>query len=243
MRLTTALALFLALSVPLRAETALVAVATNFRPVAERLASDFTAATGQVVTFSAAATAKLAAQIEAGAPYDVFLSADAETPARLVVSGFAVEGSRFTYAVGRLVLWSTDPDLDLSDPGAALAAARHVAIANPALAPYGKAALQTIDFMGISEPELKIVMGENVGQAQALVASGAAELGFVAASGVPEGSGASWPVPEDYHAPIRQDAVLLVHGRDNPAAVAFLAYLRADGAREVIGESGYGFAP
>lgn len=237
-----ALLLFLALTLAAtaaRAETALVAVATNFRPVAEVLAADFAAASGHAVTLTSGATAKLAAQIESGAPFDAFLSADSATPARLAAAGRADAATAFTYATGRLVLWSADAATDLADPAAALRAAGHVAIANPDLAPYGKAAVQTMAFMGLSDLEARIVTGENIGQAQTLVATGAADLGFVAASGLTEAGGAAWPVPADHHDPIRQDAILLARGADNAAARAFLDYLRSDMARPVIERFGY----
>ena len=236
-------ALFLVVAVPALAETALVAVATNFRPVVEALSESFEAATGHRIEVSAAATGKLAAQISAGAPFDVFLAADEATPERLVAAGFADGASRFTYAVGQLVLWSADPELDLGDPAAALRAARHVAIANPEIAPYGKAAMQSIAFMRLSDISDKLVTGENIGQAYALVASRAAELGFVAGSAVTDGTGAGWTVPADHHDPIRQDAVLLTHGEGNRAATAFLDYLRSDAAAAVIARFGYTTTP
>lgn len=239
MRLLLTLCLAALAATPARAETALVAVATNFRPVAEALAVDFQAASGHEISVSAAATAKLAAQIEAGAPFDAFLSADTVTPARLAAAGHADATTSFTYATGRLVLWSADPAADLSDPVAALRAATHVAIANPDLAPYGKAAVETIDFMQVQDVLDKTVTGENIGQTQTLVASGAANVGFVAASGLVDADGASWPVPADHHAPIHQDAILLAHGKDNAAARAFLDYLRSDAARPVIERFGY----
>lgn len=235
--------LLLALAVQARAETARVAVATNFRPVVEALAEGFAAATGHRIEVSAAATGKLAAQIAAGAPFDVFLAADAATPERLVAEGVADGDSRLTYAVGQLVLWSADPALDLSDPVAALRAARHVAIANPKIAPYGKAAMQTIAFLNIPDISARLVTGENIGQTYALVASRAAELGFVAGSAVIDGGGAGWIVPADHHDPIRQEAVLLTHGVGNPAARAFLAYLRSAAAAPVIARFGYTTAP
>lgn len=235
--------LFLAFALPARAETALIAVATNFRPVVDALTEGFEADTGHRIEVSAAATGKLAAQIVAGAPFDVFLAADAATPERLVTEGFADGDTRFTYAVGQLVLWSADPALDLGDPAVALRKARHVAIANPDIAPYGKAAMQSIVSMDLSDISGKLVTGENIGQAYALVASGAAELGFVAGSAVTDGKGKGWTVPADRHDPIRQDAVLLAHGEGNPAATAFLDYLRSDAAAKVIARFGYTTAP
>jgi molybdate transport system substrate-binding protein len=238
MRLILTVALCLCAAAAL-AETALVAVATNFRPAAETLAEAFVTETGHSIRLTAGATGKLAAQIENGAPFDAFLSADAETPARLAAEGHAIADTGFTYAMGALLLWSADPARDLSDPAVAIAAARHIAIANPALAPYGKAAMQAIEKMGIlSVVDSKIVTGENIGQAYALTASGAADLGFIAASAQPE-SGSGWPVPLDDHAPIRQDAILLTHGADNQTAQAFLDWLQSDLAHTIIRSYGY----
>lgn len=229
---------------PAPADTALAAVATNFRDAAEALATDFRQATGHEIRLTAAATGKLAAQISSGAPFDLFLSADTETPERLIADGLADGGTRMTYAIGRLVLWTREPGADLSDPAVFLGRARHVAIANPALAPYGKAAMQSIDYLGLSDvTEGKIVRGENIGQAHGMVYSGAADAGFVAASALvsaKDTGGTSWPVPTDAHDPIRQDAVLLAHGRDNAAAVGFLDYLDSSEARAVIEAFGYG---
>lgn len=223
-----------------QADTALVAVATNFVKPAEKLAADLKAATGHEITVSGGATGKLYAQISEGAPFDALLAADAKTPARLVTDG-AAASDPFPYATGVLVLWSADPAHDLSDPKAALAAARHVAVANPDVAPYGKAAMETLDKLGLTDT-LKdhIVTGENIGQTQTLVASGAAEIGFVAASGLAGDAGGSrWDVPADLHAPIRQDAVLLKHGEGNAAAKAFLDYLASDAGKAVIASYGY----
>ncbi|SPH18452.1 Molybdate-binding periplasmic protein [Defluviimonas aquaemixtae] len=234
------------LALPARAETALIAVATNFKPVAERLADAFEEETGHEIRLSTGATGKLAAQISLGAPFDAFLAADATTPATLEEMGAAVAGTRFTYSIGRLVLWSPDPDADFSDLARFFASAKHVAIANPELAPYGKAAMECIENLGFHDLlNNKIVRGENIGQAFALVHGGAADAGFVAASSLrpkPPG-GAEWPVPEELHSPIRQDAVLLASGAENAAASAFLAYLRSPGAVALIESYGYGVAP
>ncbi|MGB3314865.1 MAG: molybdate ABC transporter substrate-binding protein [Albidovulum sp.] len=238
MRLILPLALCL-FAAAARAESALVTVATNFRPAAEALAGAFNAETGHEVTLTAGATGKLAAQIANGAPFDAFLSADAETPKRLAAEGHALPGTSFTYATGALLLWSADPTRDLSDPATALRAARHVAIANPALAPYGKAAMQAVEKMGLSgDLNSKIVTAENIGQAYALVASGAAALGFVAASADTK-DGTGWRVPEGFHDPIRQDAILLSHGANNQAARAFLDWLQGDAAHAIIRNFGY----
>lgn len=237
----TALALLAALPVPAFAETALVAVATNFVKPAEKLAADYKTASGNEISVSGGATGKLYAQIGEGAPFDALLSADAKTPAKLVSDGNAV-GEPFTYATGTLVLWSSDAKLDLSDPKAALAAATHVTVANPDVAPYGKAAMETLDMLGAPEAVMgKIVAGENIGQTQTMVASGAATLGFVAASGLASGEvgGVRWDVPGNMHAPIMQDAVLLKHGEANAAAKGFLDYLKSDAAKAVIKDFGY----
>ena len=231
-------------SAPARSDSALVAVSANFAGAAEMIARDFAEATEHTVMLTTGSTGKLYAQIGAGAPFEVMLSADAETPARLMAEGKAVPGSAFTYAFGRLTLWSADPDrigrdgeVTLSDPGL-----RYLAIANPDLAPYGQAAKETLhslDMWAALRP--KIVMGQNVGQTQSMVATGAAEIGFVGLSGViASDKGSRWDVPQALHAPIRQDAVLLTAGDGNAAARAFLTYLQGPAAAEVIARFGYG---
>lgn len=249
MRLAPSLLATLLVLAPLaaRADTALAAISANFAEAAETLVPLFRAATGHEVTLTTGSTGKLYAQIGAGAPFDILLSADAATPARLLDEGKAVAGSGFTYAVGRLTLWSTDPGRITGDGRAALAdpALRFVAIANPDLAPYGVAAHEALTSLGLWEAlQPKIVMGQNIGQTHSMVASGAAEVGFVALSAVlsPRNAvaGSRWDVPQDLFAPIRQDAVLLDHGRDNAAARAFLDFLRGPEAAQVIAAFGYG---
>ncbi len=246
-----ALAAITLLATPLaaRAETALAAVAANFAETAEALLPAFRAATGHDLKLTTGSTGKLYAQIGEGAPFDLLLSADAATPARLLEEGNAVEGTAFTYAVGRLTLWSADPDRVAGDGRAALEdpALRFVAIANPDLAPYGVAAREALQRMGLWEAlRPKIVMGQNIGQTHSMVATGAAEVGFVALSAVlsprTENKGSRWDVPQDLFTPIRQDAVLLSHGADNPAARAFLDFLRTPGAAAIINSFGYGAA-
>jgi len=230
-----------------RADTALAAVAANFAETAEALLPAFREATGHDVQLTTGSTGKLYAQIGAGAPFDLLLSADAATPARLLDEGNAVAGTAFTYAMGRLTLWSADPDRIGADGRAALKDPdlRFVAIANPDLAPYGVAARETLQSLGLWETlQPGIVMGQNIGQANAMVATGAAEVGFVALSAVLSPrtgtNGSRWDVPQELFAPIRQDAVLLRHGADNPAAQAFLDHLRTPGAAAVIDRFGYG---
>lgn len=232
---------------PASAEVALVAVAANFAEVMERLEADFEAGSVHAITVTSGSTGKLYAQIRNGAPFDVLLAADQARPERLEAEGLAVRGSRFTYARGRLALWSADPDLVGSDGAATLRAGafRRLAIANPDLAPYGAAARDSLQALGVWESvRERIVMGENVGQAHAMVATGNAELGLVAASYVASPrnrvAGSLWMVPESLHAPIRQDAVLLSRAEDNSAARDLLAYLRREDVRAVIREFGYG---
>ena len=238
-RLGAALALAGLISAPAHAETVHVAVAANFTAVAEQLAPLFTAETGHDVSYSFGATGLLYTQISQGAPFEVLLAADAERPGRAVAEGFGVEGTVFTYAIGALALYSTL--LDLSDGKAVLEAGDFdkVAIADPATAPYGRAAQQTIEALGLTDAiTLKLVTGESISQTLQFVESGNAELGFVAASQVVGKSGV-WLVPTGLYEPIRQDAVLLKVGQANPAAVAFLDFLSSDAAVAVIEASGY----
>ena len=229
------------------ADTALVAVAANFADAAETLSPLFTAATGHDLKLTTGSTGKLYAQIGEGAPFEVLLSADARTPAKLEEEGKAVAGSRFTYAVGQLALWSADAARIGADGKAALENPdlRFIAIANPDLAPYGVAARETMQAMGLWEDLFpKVVMGQNIGQTFSLVSTGAAEVGFVALSAVrapgKEPTGSHWQVPQEMFTPIRQDAVLLKAGEANPAAAAFLEFLKSPEAAEVIAAYGYG---
>ncbi len=228
------------------AEEAVVAVAANFSEVVERLEGDFERQSGHTLTVVAGSTGKLYAQIAHGAPFDVFLSADQARPERLEEERLAVAGSRFTYATGRLTLWSSEPGRIGGDGAATLRRGefRRLAIANPALAPYGAAAKETLEKLGLWERFAdKIVMGQTIGHAHTLVASGGAELGLVALSSVlsPRNAtrGSRWDVPSNLHAPIHQDAVLLARGAANPAARNFLAFLRSEKAKAVIERYGY----
>jgi len=229
------------------AEDALVAVATNFAEVMETLAPTFEAATGHRLRVSSGSTGKLYAQIMNGAPFDVLLAADQRRAELLEASAQGVPGSRFSYAVGRLTLWSADAGRIGPDGAAALTHGnfKHLAMANPKLAPYGLAAQQTLASLGLWDAlQGRIVQGENIGQVFSLVATGNAELGFVALSAVltPRNRrpGSRWDVPVDLYRPIRQDAVLLMHGADNAAARAFLVYLKSVETRKVIAAYGYG---
>jgi molybdate transport system substrate-binding protein len=222
-----------------------IAVASNFSAPMKQIAAQFEQDTGHKVRAAYGATGALYAQIRNGAPFDILLAADAATPARLENERAAVADSRFTYAVGRLVLWSAQPGL-VDDQAAVLRAGKfaHLAIANPTLAPYGMAAvqvLQKLNLYGALAP--KLVQGENISQAHQFVVSGAAPLGFVAMSQVVAGgrltSGSGWMIPAEMHAPIRQEGVLLLPGQGKRAAAAFLTYLQGDKAGAVIRSYGY----
>jgi molybdate transport system substrate-binding protein len=245
MRLSV-VSLIIAIAGSVQADEVQVAVAANFTAPAKLIANDFEKATGHKAMLSFGATGKLYAQIKNGAPFEVLLSADASTPEKLEKEGAAVPGSRFTYAVGRLVLWSAKPGF-VDDQGKVLEQGdfHHLAIANPKTAPYGAAAvdvLTTLKLLDATEP--KLVQGENIAQAHQFVVSGNAELGFVALSQVTSdgkiGSGSAWLVPQQLYKPIRQDAVLLKPGSHNAAAVAWLDYLKGNKARAVIEAFGYG---
>ena len=228
-----------------RAEEVQVAVAANFSSTMKVLSQVFEQQSGHQVRIITGATGKFYAQIKNGAPFQVLLAADAQTPLLLEQEGFAVPGSRFTYAVGRLVLWSKQPDF-VDAQGDALRSARfkRLAIADPRLAPYGAASVQVLERMGLfAQVKDQLVQGDSVAQAYQFVASGNAELGFIASSqlvanGQPM-AGSSWLVPESLHSPLRQDAVLLKSGQANPAASALMAFLQSPRARAVMREHGY----
>lgn len=222
-----------------------VAVAANFSAPMQRIAADFEQATGHQAKLAFGSTGKFYAQIRHGAPFDVLLAADDETPAKLEKEGMAVAGSRFTYSIGRLALWSAKPGY-VDNKGEVLkqGAFKHLAIASPKLAPYGAAAVETLNRLGLQAAlQPKFVQGENIAQTFQFVSTGNAELGFVALSQVIEGGklkrGSAWIVPPGLHAPIRQDAVVLARGRDNPAALALMKYLKQDQARAIIKAYGY----
>lgn len=219
-----------------------VAVAANFTAPAKEIADKFTAQTGHTVDLSFGASGQLYTQISQGAPFDILLSADSERAKKVETDGFAVAGTRFTYAIGKLVLWSADPALVDKD-GAVLKknSFAHIAIANPKAAPYGAAAVQVMNALGVYDVlESKLVTGENINQAFQFVASGNAELGFVALSQViDQKKGSSWLVPDNLYSPIVQDGVLLKQGENNAAAKAFFAFLKGPEALKIIQRYGY----
>jgi molybdate transport system substrate-binding protein len=225
-----------------RAAETQVAVAANFTEPAKEIAQAFKARTGDTAILSFGSSGQFYAQMTKGAPFEVFLSADAERPAKIERDGLAVAGTRFTYAVGRLVLYSKTPGL-VDAAGAVLKAGRFakLAIADPSAAPYGAAAVQTMIRLGVYDAlKPKLVMGSSITQAYQFVETGAAELGFVALSQVIDVKGGSrWPVPAADHAPIDQQAILLKTGQTNPAARAFLAFLKGPQAVAIIRKYGY----
>jgi molybdate transport system substrate-binding protein len=244
-RALSALALMV-LGAPAFADEIQVAVAANFAAAAQKIAARFEHDSGHVVKLSVGATGKFYAQIEAGAPFDVLLAADQATPARLVAEGKALPGTRHTYAIGRLVLWSADPSL-VDAKGAVLASGgwKHLAVADARLAPYGQAARETLAALGLADGvQPRVVTAENIGQALQFVQSGNAELGFVALGQVqpPDGArvpGSMWLVPDGLYTPIRQDAVVLASSKAGKAATEFVDYLASEPARAVIKACGY----
>ncbi|WP_298010752.1 molybdate ABC transporter substrate-binding protein [uncultured Aquabacterium sp.] len=224
-----------------------VAVAANFTVPMQKIAALFEQDTGHKAVLAFGSTGRFYAQIRNGAPFEVLLAADDETPARLEQEALAVPGSRFTYAVGRLVLWSKRAGL-VDGQGQVLRrpdAFDKIAVADPKLAPYGAAAIEVMGKLGVLDPlRPKIVQGENIAQTHQFVATQNAALGFVALSQVYVdgrlGEGSAWVVPPDLHTPIRQDAVLLKKGHGHAAATALLLFLKGDKARAVIRGHGYG---
>lgn len=227
------------------AEDVQVAVAANFSAPLQAIARAFEQDSGHRLVASFGASGQLYAQIQHGAPYEVLLSADASTPAKLESAGAGVPGSRFTYAIGSLVLWSAQEGyVDANGEVLERNQFQHLAIANPKAAPYGLAATQVLDRLGLNEALAgKLVEGQSITQALQFVSTGNAELGFVALSQVYQdgrlASGSAWVVPDDLYEPIRQDALLLKRGEDNPAARALLEYLQGPQAAEIITSYGY----
>ncbi|NMM06319.1 molybdate ABC transporter substrate-binding protein [Polaromonas sp.] len=235
----------LLLAVSAHAGKVQVAVAANFTAPMKQIAAEFEKDTGHNAVLSFGATGKFYAQISNGAPFEVLLAADDETPARLEKELLATPGTGFTYAIGKLALWSAkegyvDGQGDVLKKGDF----KHLALANPKTAPYGAAAIETMKQLGVLDRiQPRFVQGENIAQTHQFVATGNAELGFVALSQVfKDGKvsfGSAWVVPGKLYTPIRQDAVVLAKGRDNPAANALVNYLKTDKARSIIKSYGY----
>ncbi|MGZ4979995.1 MAG: molybdate ABC transporter substrate-binding protein [Methylobacter sp.] len=243
------------------AATVLVAVASNFSKPMTEIAAEFEKATGHSAKLSFGSSGKFVSQLENGAPFEILLSADENGPIKLEQTGLAVSNSHFTYALGRLVLWSATPGY-VDDQGKILATGgfKHLALADPKLAPYGAAAIDVLRGLNLQDKLSPLfVLGENIAQTHQFISTGNAELGFVALSQVIENgkasapahapylrpvgkiaTGSGWIIPDELHAPIRQDAILLTRGAENPAAPALLDYLKSAPALAIIEKYGYG---
>lgn len=250
---------FLLVRAPVYAKEVNVAVASNFSGPAEKIAAEFTAQTGHKILISSGASGKFFAQIQNGAPFEVFLSADQEHPQKLIREKLANETSQFTYAIGKLVLWapqnrfkkifielnsSSDVSLQFLKNSIGENALQHIAIANPKLAPYGQAAEALLRKKNLwSDIQSKLVIGENIAQTYQFVSTGNAEVGFVAFSQVKKDyenkKGSFWVVPSDLYVSIKQDAVLLKKGQSNEVALKFLEFLKSEKAKKIIIEYGY----
>lgn len=234
-------------SLAAHAEEVSVAVAANFATPMQKIAVLFTQDTGHTATLSMGSTGKFYAQIKNGAPFHVLLSGDDETPLRLEKDNAVTPHTRFTFAVGKLVLWSKQAGfVDAQGDVLRNGNFSHLALADPKLAPYGAAAIETLQALGLlTKLQPRLVQGESIGQAYQFVASGNAQLGFVALSQVMSNDriteGSAWLVPPHLYQALRQDAVILKNGKDNKAATALMAYLKTEKARAVIRSFGYGF--
>ena len=241
------LAGLLLLATAVRADDIPVAVAANFTAPFNKIAAEFEKETGHKVVSSFGSTGKFYAQIKNGAPFEILLAADDETPVKLVKEGAGVSGSPFSYAIGKLVLWSAKPAV-VDDKGAVLKGGGfdHIALTNPKLAPYGAAAVETMKKLGVYDALMpKIVTAETVTQTHQFVSSGNAQLGFVALSQVIKDGkieGSAWVVPADMYTTIRQDAVLLTPGNGKPGPIALLKYLQSPKAQALIRSYGYELA-
>ncbi len=238
----------LTVSVISKADTTLVAVAANFTKPMTDIAEAFEKTTGHSAKLSFGSSGKFVAQIENGAPFEVFLSADDKAPAKLEQSGFAVANSHFTYAIGKLVLWSATANLvDAQGEILSKGGFKHIALADPKLAPYGAAALEVLKNKNLlNKLQPLFVQGENIAQTYQFVSTGNAELGFVALSQVIDNgkisSGSAWQIPENLYTPLHQEAVLLKKGEDNPAASALMQFLKSPEAKAIISKYGYSLA-
>lgn len=242
MNIAAAVVVFTAMTASAHAGDAKVAVAANFTEAAKEIGEAFEKETGHEAIFSFGSTGQLYAQITQGAPFEVFLAADKERPLKAADEGYAVPESLFTYAVGRIALYSADETLVAGETTLRTGGFRKIAIANPVTAPYGAAAVETMKALGVYDAlEAKIVQGASIAQTYQFVATGNAELGFVALSQIASrGDGSRWLVPQELYTPIAQDAVLLKAGEGADAAEAFVAFLKSQKARAIIERYGYG---
>lgn len=235
----------IAASLPVFAATIDVAVASNFSAPIHIIASQFQKETGHVLRVSIGSTGSLYAQIKNGAPFDIFLAADTQTPAKIGKEGLGIASSQFTYARGRLVLWSAQTHV-VDSQGDVLKkmAFNKIVMANPQLAPYGLAAQEVLQQLGLQESlKTKIVMGDNISQAYQFIATQNASLGFVALSQVMEQGliqkGSVWLIPTQLHTPLKQDAILLRKAEKNKTAISFLQYLKKSSTQQLIRSYGY----
>lgn len=242
-----AIGLLLSINSP-QAATTLVAVAADFTKPMTEIAAEFQKVTGHEAKLSFGSSGKAFAQIQSGAPFEVYLSASEKYPVELEKAGLVVPGSRFVYAIGKLVLWSATPGY-VDDKGEILKTGnfKHIALADPTHAPYGVVAEQVMTSVGVLDKLRPLfVMGENISQTFQFVTTGNAELGFVALAQVIDlqtgkiGSGSGWLIPDELHGPFNQTAVLLQTGAENPAALALMDFLKSPTARAVIKKYGFG---
>jgi molybdate transport system substrate-binding protein len=237
--------LFYSAAINTQAAEISVAVAANFSSVLKDIAVEFQKDTGHQLAITPGATGKFYAQISNGAPFDVFLSADDETPRKLAQEGKAIAASQFTYAIGRLALWSPSPDLvDKSADILKTDKFKYIAIANAKVAPYGQAAVQTMQKLGVlTKIEPRIVQGESIAQTYQFVSTGNAQLGFVALSQILENgkikAGSAWIVPEEMHEQLKQDAVVLQSCKHMSACQALMEYLKSEKAKKMMASYGY----
>jgi len=242
-KLTLMLGILLSSTILAQAAETVVAVAANFTDPAKEIAEIFKQKTGHEAELSFGATGNFYNQIKEGAPFEVFLAADSKRPKLAIEEGFGVEGTSFTYAVGTLVLWSSEEGKIKDESALKDTSIAHISYANPEAAPYGKAAVETLTNLGLfEEVKARLVEGQNIAQAFQFVKTGNAEIGFVALSQVVNEGGSRWDIPQNYYNPIAQDAVLLKAGADNEAAKAFLDFLKTDDALAIIKKYGYGIA-
>jgi len=226
------------------AEQVLVAVAANFAPPFREIAIEFETTTGHNVRVASGSSGNFYSQIKNGAPFDVFFSADAERPKLLEDEGLGIKDTRFTYAIGRLVLWSPNENLIKGEETLRSKQYKRLAMANPKTAPYGVAAMQTMQKLELWETlQPQIVMGESLGQTMGFIESGNAQIGFVGLSQVlgpkMKGKGGRWDVPNNLHEPIKQDVIVLTRAKDNQAAKALMEFIGSPQAKKIIERYGY----